>query len=75
MASSPILEPSAKMALPVDFHSIRKIYDMDPDVIVKTRPFVNVIGLVRDYQPPKATGGTGRSSLTANRVDLRLTDT
>ncbi|KFY00333.1 hypothetical protein O988_03371 [Pseudogymnoascus sp. VKM F-3808] len=46
------------MALLKDFKSIREISDMDPTLVAKQRPFVNVVGLIRDYQPPRLTGGT-----------------
>jgi hypothetical protein len=48
------------MALLKDFKSIREISDMDPTLVAKQRPFVNVVGLIRDYQPPRLTGGTGK---------------
>lgn len=60
MASSTTSESSLSMALPKDFVSIREISDMDPSLVAKQKPFVSVVGLVRDYQPPRVTGGTGR---------------
>lgn len=60
MSSNPTTEPSSAMALLKDFKSIREISDMDPTLVAKQRPFVNVVGLIRDYQPPRLTGGTGK---------------
>lgn len=60
MASDTTTEPSPTMALPHEFKSIREISDMDASHVAKVRPFVSVVGLVRDYQPPRQTGGSGR---------------
>ncbi|KFY83738.1 hypothetical protein V500_09950 [Pseudogymnoascus sp. VKM F-4518 (FW-2643)] len=57
MASSTTTEPSPTMALPQEFKSIREISDMEASLIAKQKPFVSVVGLVRDYQPPRQTGG------------------
>lgn len=59
MESDPTTGPSPAMALPQDFKSIREISDMDASLVAKQKPFVNVVGLVRDYQPPRVTGGAG----------------
>ncbi|KAL5347839.1 hypothetical protein ACLOAV_007249 [Pseudogymnoascus australis] len=58
MASSTTTEPPPTMALPQDFKSIRQISDMDASLIAKQKPLVSVVGLIRDYQPPRVTGGT-----------------
>lgn len=44
--------------LPEHFESIESIKNM-PNDRLKNKPLVNVIGLVKDYQPPIQTQGTG----------------
>jgi hypothetical protein len=62
MTDTMATELSPTMALPKDFKSIREISDMDAIFVAKQKPFVNVVGLIRDYQPPRQTGGSGRQS-------------
>lgn len=57
------------MALPQEFKSIREISDMDASLVAKQKPFVSVVGLVRDYQPPRQTGGAGRHPPSPRTVD------
>jgi len=52
---------SSEMGLPLGFKSIREILDM-PNEQLKAKAFVNVIGFVKDYQPPIATRGSGEWS-------------
>ncbi|OBU00080.2 hypothetical protein VE01_01814 [Pseudogymnoascus verrucosus] len=58
MTDTMATELSPTMALPKDFKSIREISDMDAIFVAKQKPFVNVVGLIRDYQPPRQTGGS-----------------
>jgi hypothetical protein len=47
-----------ELQLPPNFESIEGLMDM-PNERLKQGPFVNVIGLVKDYMPPIATKGSG----------------
>jgi hypothetical protein len=47
--------------LPPNFKTIEYILNLNENQL-STKPMVNVIGVVRDYQPPTFTKGTGESS-------------
>ncbi|PQE21190.1 telomere-binding alpha subunit central domain-containing protein [Rutstroemia sp. NJR-2017a BVV2] len=49
--------PGAEVPLPSGFESIEQIKNM-PSPRLVTKPFVNVIGFVHDFQPPIKTRGT-----------------
>ncbi|KFY16358.1 hypothetical protein V492_01400 [Pseudogymnoascus sp. VKM F-4246] len=58
MASDTTARPPPTMEdLSKEFKSIRDVSDMDPNLVAKQKPFVSVVGLIRDYQPPRVTGG------------------
>jgi hypothetical protein len=49
---------SSELPLPRDFENIEDLMSM-PTERLQRNPRVNVIGLVKDYQPPIPTKGTG----------------
>jgi hypothetical protein len=49
---------SLELPLPPGFEKIEDLMSMPSERLQKS-PFVNVIGLVKDYQPPIPTKGSG----------------
>lgn len=74
MASQPTSEPPSTMALPSDSKTIREILEMDVEHVTKKKPIVDVIGLIKDYQPPMATRKTGITNLYTRQKYLGLTE-
>jgi hypothetical protein len=59
----PVPEADSRRTLPSGFISIRDILQMDPNKVAADKPFVDVICLVRDYQPPRSTSKSGTGLL------------
>jgi protection of telomeres protein 1 len=58
---------SLELPLPPQFEQIEDIMRM-PSERLKKSPLVNLIGLVKDYQPPIPTKGTGMKSKALGHV-------
>ena len=56
-----------ELPLPPQFEQIEDIMRM-PSERLKKSPLVNLIGLVKDYQPPIPTKGTGMKSKAPGHV-------
>lgn len=55
---SSIANSSSPAQVPYQFEIVEDLLSMDNDRLRKT-PLINVIGVVKDYQPPVQTKGTG----------------
>jgi hypothetical protein len=62
---------SSELPLPRDFEKIEDLMSMPTERLQKN-PLVNVIGLVRDYQPPISTKGTGMLINALDHVSTSL---
>ncbi len=63
---------SSELRLPPGFEKIEDIMNM-PNERLQKNPLVNVIGLVKDYQPPIPTKGTGMQTSAPYHVIRLLT--
>jgi hypothetical protein len=68
-ASTPGLsqDDSLELALPPPFEPIQVIKDMSNERL-NQRAMVHVIGIVKDYQPPILTKGTGKRGLILSKI-------
>lgn len=62
---------SSELPLPPHFEKIEDLTNIPSDRLQKN-PLVNVIGLIRDYQPPVKTKGTGMQTNAPNHVIMLL---